>query len=580
MKFAVMRISYCLFAIFCASLFAHALIHVIADASKSIQAGQSADIFGFEHFGQIVSDYGRWLIGVAQGNIGTMPGGQEISGLLLSAGMQTARIYLFVLILLGLIIGPLGYFSGKNRHGRLDRAAQYFTDALNSVPIMVVGILLLIPLVFLRLIPKSQIEEALFASIALLIPLAAPFFYGMRDIFQKTASLRVSKTLKRRYLADFYISLIVAMFPMFLAESMIFNGLVDQPNGLSGLPFIALRQGTASLLQYFFFIIIVTYFAARLLSEFAKEWLQRDNGFGDLMIGDELRQIPIQFWGVVFPPHRNGANQQTSEAHSIAKSRRIRMPVIAIVATLAAIILLAISLPLFGILDPLTEEIQIRLRNPSWDRVSGVLHLLGTDALGRDSLSRIIHAMRNSLYIAVGTAILTAVIGMALSMVLALSAKRFHSVINFLIEIKWSLTFFALSFLVFIPVKHSVISFTIVFSLLLWDRFWEITISEARRSDRPSPLALVRSVIRNQKKILVSAALIACAASIVFEITISFIGITLSGRMLSLGTLMSECRNFMFFKPHLMYIPALATVTLLLLINLLRSTLNTRDISN
>jgi hypothetical protein len=113
MKFAVMRISYCLFAIFCASLFAHALIHVIADASKSIQAGQSADIFGFEHFGQIVSDYGRWLIGVAQGNIGTMPGGQEISGLLLSAGMQTARIYLFVLILLGLIIGPLGYFSGK-----------------------------------------------------------------------------------------------------------------------------------------------------------------------------------------------------------------------------------------------------------------------------------------------------------------------------------------------------------------------------------------------------------------------------------------------------------------------------------
>ena len=148
MKFAVMRISYCLFAIFCASLFAHALIHVIADASKSIQAGQSADIFGFEHFGQIVSDYGRWLIGVAQGNIGTMPGGQEISGLLLSAGMQTARIYLFVLILLGLIIGPLGYFSGKNRHGRLDRAAQYFTDALNSVPIMVVGILLLIPLFF------------------------------------------------------------------------------------------------------------------------------------------------------------------------------------------------------------------------------------------------------------------------------------------------------------------------------------------------------------------------------------------------------------------------------------------------
>jgi peptide/nickel transport system permease protein len=188
--------------------------------------------------------------------------------------------------------------------------------------------------------------------------------------------------------------------------------------------------------------------------------------------------------------------------------------------------------------------------------------------------------MRNSLYIAVGTAILTAVIGMALSMVLALSAKRFHSVINFLIEIKWSLTFFALSFLVFIPVKHSVISFTIVFSLLLWDRFWEITISEARRSDRPSPLALVRSVIRNQKKNLVSAALIACAASIVFEITISFIGITLSGRMLSLGTLMSEGRNFMFFKPHLMYIPALATVTLLLLINLLRSTLNTRDISN
>ncbi|MEQ9246827.1 MAG: D,D-dipeptide ABC transporter permease, partial [Nitratireductor sp.] len=68
----------------------------------------------------------------------------------------------------------------------------------------------------------------------------------------------------------------------------------------------------------------------------------------------------------------------------------ITMTGVAIVATL---IVVAVCAPLLAPHDPLTQDLSQRLLPPGSES-----HLLGTDELGRDILSRLIHGSRITLY--------------------------------------------------------------------------------------------------------------------------------------------------------------------------------------
>src|SRR5882757_1861059 len=87
-------------------------------------------------------------------------------------------------------------------------------------------------------------------------------------------------------------------------------------------------------------------------------------------------------------------------------------PIIAIATVcLSLIILMAIFAPLLAPHDPLLLAPSQRLKP------SSAQFLLGTDAYGRDLLSRVIYGARISLLIGLGAAILSIVIGLAIGLV-------------------------------------------------------------------------------------------------------------------------------------------------------------------
>lgn len=97
------------------------------------------------------------------------------------------------------------------------------------------------------------------------------------------------------------------------------------------------------------------------------------------------------------------------------RAERRRMPRkfwvgVAIVGTFAAIAVLA---PLLAPFDPNAQDLQNRLASPGGE------HLLGTDAVGRDTLSRLIHATRVDLPITFVAVLIPAVIGVALGSLVA-----------------------------------------------------------------------------------------------------------------------------------------------------------------
>jgi peptide/nickel transport system permease protein len=102
---------------------------------------------------------------------------------------------------------------------------------------------------------------------------------------------------------------------------------------------------------------------------------------------------------------------------SLRKSlRRNKVAQIA-VAILFVVVLVGIFGPLIAPHDPALQDLTARLKPPFWMTGHAPGHLLGTDELGRDVLSRVIYGTRISLLVGVAATLMSGVIGAVLGMV-------------------------------------------------------------------------------------------------------------------------------------------------------------------
>lgn len=89
---------------------------------------------------------------------------------------------------------------------------------------------------------------------------------------------------------------------------------------------------------------------------------------------------------------------------------RNKLAVVAL-AVLAIMLVFALFAPLIAPYDPNAQDLLLRLKPPAWQSGGSGDHLLGTDQLGRDMLSRVIYGTRISLLVGAGAALLAGVIG-------------------------------------------------------------------------------------------------------------------------------------------------------------------------
>jgi peptide/nickel transport system permease protein len=86
-------------------------------------------------------------------------------------------------------------------------------------------------------------------------------------------------------------------------------------------------------------------------------------------------------------------------------------PAVVALAVLAVLLVAALFAPLIAPDDPNAQDLLSRLRPPAWQHGGSSAHLLGTDQLGRDMLSRVVYGTRVSLLVGAGAALLAGVIG-------------------------------------------------------------------------------------------------------------------------------------------------------------------------
>ena len=250
-------------------------------------------------------------------------------------------------------------------------------------------------------------------------------------------------------------------------------------------------------------------------------------------------------------------------------------------AIVLAAVLIALSAPLIAPHDPYYQDLLNRLVPPVWDSRGSWEHILGTDHLGRDYLSRLIYGARISLLIGVGAALISGLIGTVLGVAAGYFGGRVDMVVTFMITVRLSMPVVLVALAVVAIVGGSLQVVIMVLGFLLWDRFAVVMrsstlqirsmdyVAAAQAVGCSTTRILTTEIMPNVVNNLIVIATLEIAHAIILEAALSFLGLGVQPPLPSWGLMVSEGKDMMLFEPWLITIPGVALFLLVLAINLL-----------
>lgn len=250
-------------------------------------------------------------------------------------------------------------------------------------------------------------------------------------------------------------------------------------------------------------------------------------------------------------------------------------------AIVLAVVLIALFAPLIAPHDPYAQDLSKRLLPPVWSEKGTWEHIFGTDALGRDYLSRILFGARISLLIGISAAIGSGLIGTTLGLLAGYFGGRVDSVVTFIVSVRLALPVVLVSLAVVSLFGGDLWIVVTVLSLLLWDRFAVVVrsatqqlrnqefVTAARAMGASTPRILIVELLPNLIGPLVVIGSLEVAHAILLESALSFLGLGVQPPTPSWGLMVSEGKGLVFFDARLIALPGAAIAILVLGINLI-----------
>jgi peptide/nickel transport system permease protein len=250
-------------------------------------------------------------------------------------------------------------------------------------------------------------------------------------------------------------------------------------------------------------------------------------------------------------------------------------------AWLAFVIFIAILAPLIAPHDPYAQDLTRRLIDPIWLPAGTWEHPFGTDALGRDYLSRIIYGARISLTVGISASLISGLIGATLGLISGYFGGRVDAFVMYVVNVKLALPGILIALSLVSVFGGSMLALVIILGFLFWDRYAIVTRSatqQLRSADfllaaevcGASKLRIIAGeILPNVLNAIIVVATLEMAIAILVEAALSFLGLGTQPPMPSWGLMAAEGRDFMFFKPYLIEIPGAAIFLLVMAINMM-----------
>ena len=246
----------------------------------------------------------------------------------------------------------------------------------------------------------------------------------------------------------------------------------------------------------------------------------------------------------------------TSEWKRAGRSlRRAGLPIVALVI-LGIVGFFAVFGPQVSPKDPNRQTLVERLAAPmAADREGVTKYPLGTDALGRDVLSRLIYGARVSISVGLAAVFLGGLIGISAGMVAGYFGGILDDVIMRLADIQLGFPFILLCIMVLVVLGQSLVNLVIVLGVGQWVTYARIargsTISEREREHVTASHALGATharilrvgILPNIIAPLIVIASFNVASVILSEATLSFLGLGVPPTIPTWGGMLSESRD-------------------------------------
>ncbi len=247
---------------------------------------------------------------------------------------------------------------------------------------------------------------------------------------------------------------------------------------------------------------------------------------------------------------------------------------------LALVLVVAIAAPLLAPHDVTAFDLLHRLSPPAWDAGGSWTHPLGTDPLGRDVLSRVIHGARTSLGIAGIAMLIAAALGILLGLLSGYAGSWADALIMRLADIQLSFPYLLLAIAVMALLRPSLINLVVVLVLRSWVVYARlirvVTLSVREREFVTAARALggggARVVFRHIAPNVVGPSIVVSsfqlAELIIVESSLSFLGLGIQPPTPSWGSMVSEGRAYVSSAWWLAAFPGFAIVLTVLGANL------------
>jgi len=247
---------------------------------------------------------------------------------------------------------------------------------------------------------------------------------------------------------------------------------------------------------------------------------------------------------------------------------------------IAIVALAAIFAPVLAPYDPNETDLLAQLQPPVWAGGSWE-HPLGTDNLGRDTLSRLIYGSRVAMIVAVAAALGALVLGTALALVAGYFGGLIDWFVSRLVELWLCFPPVVLSLILIVGFGVGLRNVILAIILVDWTRFCRVVRSEVlivRRHDYIDAARLAgfthwrtirREVLPAVAPLVLTILSLEMGIAVIVEAILSFVGMSVESTIPAWGVMIADARKEMYQAVWGLVLPILAIIITVLGFNLL-----------
>jgi peptide/nickel transport system permease protein len=248
---------------------------------------------------------------------------------------------------------------------------------------------------------------------------------------------------------------------------------------------------------------------------------------------------------------------------------------------LALLLIAAVAAPVIAPYDPGETNLQLRNTPPAWSAGGSTDHLLGTDPVGRDMLSRIVYGARVSLFVGIVVTILAAALGVLLGLIAGYYGGFVDEVVMRIADLFLVFPFILLAVTIIAVLGAGITNLIITLVVTGWVQYARLVRSQvltlrsvqyvdaARVAGGHTGRIIGRHILPNLLSSVVVLGTLQMAFVLLNEAALTFLGLGVNPSTPTWGTMINEGRNYIYNAWWVITFPGIAILLTVLAINLI-----------